>query len=127
MANLVKGQWPAQDTKNILRSVRRIFETGDIGKLSKKAYNHITLQMGFIAHYNLAGFQDVYSDVHEFAKRILTSEYSNVVDYNRRRAGRYMADSFFVDSYGAAYCQSVCDCNIGIVELAEKYLHIQCV
>ena len=126
MANQIKGQWAAQDTKNILRSVQAVFDSQDIGKLSKKAYQHITLHMGFIAHYSLAGFQDFYSSLNHFAQILLSSEYGIDTGRNRRDAGRYMSDStkFFAEQYGEVYCQSVCDCNIGIVEAAEKFLKI---
>lgn len=122
MANQIKGQWPAQDTKSILRSVQAVFDRQDIDMLSKKAYKHIILHMSFIAHYSLAGFQDVYSSLGHFAQTLLSSEYDTDAGRSRRDAGRYMSDKFFAEQYGRAYCQSVCDANIGIVEIAEKFL-----
>ena len=115
------AQWAAQDTKNILRSVQAVFDKQDISKLTKKAYQHITLHMGFIAHYNLAGFQDVYSVLGHFAQVLLTSEYSHS-ERNRRDANRYMEDKYFVREYGEAYCQSVCDSNVGVLKIVDEFL-----
>ncbi len=120
MANQIKGQ----DTKNILRSVQAVFDSQDIGKLSKKAYQHIIAHMGFVAHYSLAGFQDFYSSLNHFAQILLSSEYGIDTGRNRRDAGRYMSDKFFAEQYGEVYCQSVCDANIGVVKIAEKFLGI---
>ena len=98
---LEKGNWPAQKTKSIIASVRRVMEANDIDKLTKAAYDHIILHMGFIAHYDLAGFQSTYSDVSFFAERLLTSEYSTNLLQNRRDADRYNVD-WFKKEYGAA-------------------------
>ena len=119
---LEKGNWPAQNTKGILASVTRVFKTGDTNKLTKAAYQHITLHMGFIAHYSKNGFADVYRDIDKFARTLLTSEYSNEPEYNGRQAGRYMTDLWFAREYGQAYCQSVVDCNKGILGIVRKYL-----
>jgi hypothetical protein len=102
--------------------VRLVFKQNDITKLTKKAYKHITLHMGFIAHYSLYGFQDVYQDVDKFAQRLLTSELSNDAGRNKKIATRYMDDPWFVREYGKAYCQSVSDTNVGIIEIVENFL-----
>ena len=44
----------------IVNNVVRACE--DIEKLNKTGYNYIYLCSGFIAHYNLCGFRDTYSD-----------------------------------------------------------------
>jgi hypothetical protein len=46
----------ALTVKNILLACK------DINKLNKRGYNFLYLANGFIAHYNLAGFIDHYSD-----------------------------------------------------------------
>ncbi len=117
-----KGNWPAQPTQAILRSVKQVLESGDITQLTQAAYKHITLHMGFIAHCDLAGFQGAYRDVAHFARRLLSSEYTNDRDRNRRDADRYTRVPYFAEQYGRAYCQSVVDCNAGIVALAEANL-----
>lgn len=120
--NLEKGNWPAQDTKNIVASVRRVFEKRNIEQLSKKAYEHIIGHMGFIAHYSRGGFMDVYGDLAGFAEKLLTSEYSRDENKNERDADRYTRDDWFAREYGKNYCQSVADSNVGIVKLAKTHL-----
>jgi len=122
MSKYEKGNWPAQDTKNIIASVRRVFEKRDIGQLSEKAYHHITLHMGFIAHYSRGGFMNVYSDLADFATNLLTSEYSQDLQHNEKNVDQYVRDNCFIREYGQAYCQSVTDSNRGIVKLARKHL-----
>lgn len=46
----------ALTVKNVLLACK------DITKLNKRGYNFLYLAGGFIAHYNLAGFIDYYSD-----------------------------------------------------------------
>lgn len=116
-----KGNWPAQNTAGILRSVERVLRNNDITELTKAAYQHITAHMSFIAHYSRGGFCDVYSNVAKFAERLLRSEYSNDPEYNARNAGHYDQECFIRD-YGKAHCDSVVACNKGIVALARKYL-----
>jgi hypothetical protein len=70
----------------IVNSVRRVLEGRNIEHLTKQAYEFITLYTGFIAHYNLQGFQDTYADLRDFVKSLQTSEYSNDMDYNLRWA-----------------------------------------
>jgi len=117
-----KQNWKPLNTKGILRSVGQVLAKGNMQHLTKDAYHHITLHMGFIAHYDINGFRDVYRNVAEFARRLLTSEMSNDPGYNERGADHYMRDSFFDKSYGQPYCQSVTDCNVGIVRLAKAHL-----
>lgn len=42
--------------KNILQACK------NINKLNKRGYNFLYLASGFIAHYNLEGFKDYYTD-----------------------------------------------------------------
>lgn len=121
MGKLEKGNWPALNTKGIVASVRRCLEKNDIEQLSKAAYEHINQHMGFIAHYDIQGFKSTYSDVADFAKKLLTSEYSRDINYNKRNSHRYN-DDFFITKYGKVFCQSVTACNTAIVTLAEKHL-----
>ena len=115
-----KQNWPAQNTKGILASVKRVLVSGDCTKLTKDAYKHITLHMGFIAHYSRPGFCDFYRDTEELRHRLLTSEMSDNPMMNDRNADRYMRDPWFQREYGTEYCQSVVDCNQGIVKLARS-------
>ncbi|KKN77855.1 hypothetical protein LCGC14_0355920 [marine sediment metagenome] len=112
--------WSAQNTKGILASVKRVLASGDCTKLTKDAYIHITLHMGFIAHYSRAGFCDVYKDTEKLRHRLLTSEMSDSPMTNDYDADRYMRNPWFQREYGTEYCQSVVDCNQGIVQLARN-------
>lgn len=119
-----KGDWAPKNAKSIVASVQRVFKTGDISKLTKVAYQHITLNMGFIAHYNVHGFREHYADVTAFAQMLLTSEMSMDPTHNWQNRDRYVRDSFFTDSYGLPYCQSVADANEGILLAARQFLGV---
>ena len=120
MAKLETGKWPAVDSKGIIANVELVLRTGDITHLSKKAYEFITLNMGFIAHYNLMGFQCEYGDTREFANRLQTSEYSQDPNYNLNWADSKEHDSQFNKWYGFAYCKSCADAIRGIVYAAQR-------
>lgn len=57
-----------REVELIVSSFRKIFMKEDVSYLTKSAYDFIYLSSGFIAHYNIFGFQDYYDDV-EFLKR----------------------------------------------------------
>ena len=57
--------------KRIVNSFNKVFKTGEIDNLNKQAYDFINLSSGFIAHYNLFGFRDYYSNVELFKRDIL--------------------------------------------------------
>lgn len=61
----------------IKSSFRKVFETGEIEYLSNLAYKFLNLSSGFIAHYNLYGFRDYYSDVEMFKAYILQCQGMN--------------------------------------------------
>lgn len=61
----------------IVWSVAKVMKTGDIEHLTKQAYNFLMLSSGFIAHYNLHGFMDYYSDVETLRRDILTNQMNN--------------------------------------------------
>lgn len=61
----------------IVASVRKVFQTGDIGYLTKQAYNFIMLSNGFIAHYNLYGFIEEYRNIENLRRNILTNRQNN--------------------------------------------------
>lgn len=61
----------------IVSSVRKVMQTGEIEYLTKAAYNYLYLASGFIAHYNLHGFRDYYSDVENLRRDILINQMHN--------------------------------------------------
>ena len=101
------GNWKPHNVERLGQNTALVFRTGDICKLNGVTYKFITLQMGFIAHYDLAGFQDAYQDIDVFRETLLTSEYSRDHDYNMRRSKHYELDRDFIKWYGEPYCRSV--------------------
>lgn len=61
----------------IVGSFRRVFATSDIEKLTTSAYRFIHLASGFIAHYNIVGFRDYYSNVSQLRAEIIENENAN--------------------------------------------------
>lgn len=91
----------------IVNSVKRVLKGKNIELLSKTAYNFLYLASGFIAHYNLYGFRDVYSDVEDLRKDILANEQNNM--WNNFRPGESNYD----------YYMSKKDVYIELVEVAQ--------
>ena len=61
----------------IVGNIRKVVTTGDSRNLTKQAYNFLCLASGFIAHYNLYGFQDAYKNTGELATAILNNKANN--------------------------------------------------
>ena len=101
------GNWKPHNVKLLEANAALVFKTGDIRKLNGVTYKFITLQMHFIAHYDIHGFQSAYRDIELFAKMLQTSEYSEHLDYNLNWATKYEHDPSFIKWYGEPYCQSV--------------------
>ena len=98
-----------QKHRLIVNSFKRVFESGEIEYLSKTAYNFIYLASGFIAHYNLGGFRDAYSDVSNLAAQIAQNFPAN--QWNNFHRGEQHYDYYM--SKKAVYND--------IAKLAEKY------
>jgi hypothetical protein len=116
-----KGNWTPYNVRSIVRNVEAVFKSGNINDLRKGSYEFIILHMGFIAHYNLGGFQGSYEDLRDFAKNLLTSEYSQDENHNLREAARQERDSDFNTWYGRDYQMSVAQTMRGIVEVVKKH------
>ena len=107
--------------KFIISNVKSVFKHRDIDKLSKASYQFIITYMGFIAHYDLGGFQAIYQNLDVFAERLQTSEYSCDLDYNLHHAKRYITDTYFAKDYGKEYIESVSETIKGIVEISRQF------
>ena len=114
------GNWRPHSVKGLGANVALVFRTGDIRRLNRTTYNFIIQQMGFIAHYDLRGFQAAYGDLELFAKMLQTSEHSRDPDYNLRQATRYEHDRDFIKWYGERYCRSVAEGIRAIVAAARQ-------
>jgi len=117
-----EGEWKAYNVRALEQNVALVFRTGDMQRLNKPTYTFIIDNMGFIAHYDLIGFQCVYADLDEFRERLQTSEYSENLDYNLDWAGRYEGDRDFNKWYGPAYCRSVAEGIRHIITVARSQL-----
>ncbi len=115
------GNWKPYNVRAITNNVQLVFKSLTITKLNEPAYKFITLHLGFIAHYNLQGFQDVYADLRKFALRLQTSEYSNNSDHNSNEANRQETDKQFAEWYGKAYQKSKAEIMRNIVNLARQH------
>ena len=61
----------------IVNNVEKVLRSGSCELLTKQSYDYLYLCSGFIAHYNLYGFRDYYSDTEKLAKDILDNATSN--------------------------------------------------
>ena len=108
-------EWPFPDSevKNILMSVKRIFQHKDMKYMTKGAYVFIMNLSGFIAHYDINGFREEYGeDMDRFAKDLMRTQSD---------AGRYMGE-WFVQQYGEEYCKGTVATHTGICQIAKMYL-----
>jgi len=67
----------ANQRRNIVNCLYNVFTSGNIEFLNKPTYNFLYLASGFIAHYNLFGFRDYYSNVEELKNDILMNKMNN--------------------------------------------------
>ena len=100
-------------TTNVLRNIALVLKTGDIEKLNGSAYRFLNLMQGFIAHYDLRGFQDYYRDVASLVRDIQGSA-------DLGAAERYITDGFFTGK-DAAYYHSKYETLIGLRDLVAAY------
>lgn len=107
--------------KAVVRCIRKVAQEKNIDFLTRPAYQFITLKLGFIAHYDLSGFREVYRDLREFFSRLQTSEYSNDKDYNIRWADRQENDSDFNKWYGEENQKNTAWTIREIVKIARQY------
>jgi len=108
------GNWKPVNSKAIISNIGQIFKTNDITELNKPTYEFVMNLSGFIAHYNLYGFQENYSDLRSFADDLLSA-------CTEETADREANDSDFNRWYGHAYCQSKADAINGIREVVTKF------
>ena len=108
------GNWKPENSKAIIANVESVFKNNDITKLNKSTYQFVANLGGFIAHYDLYGFQGHYEDLRAFADNLLNA-------CTKSTADREANDSDFNKWYGHAYCQSKADAINGIREVVLKY------
>jgi hypothetical protein len=116
-----KGNWQPYNVKAIVKNVEQVFKKSDIRYLKEATYKFIINDMGFIAHYDLGGFQSEYADLREFVVKLQTSEYSTQKESNLQEADRIESDPDFEKWYGKLYNKSKAEAIRGIVAVARKY------
>ena len=121
MPKLEAGKWPPYNVEALDQNIARVFFEENIGKLNKPTYEFIISHMGFIAHYDLRGFQGEYQDLDHFRTMLQTGEGSGDLNYNYnlQQAQRFENDRDFDKWYGQAYCHSVADGIRRIVKQAR--------
>lgn len=110
-----QGNWKPYNVKAILNNVELIYKTNNITKLNKPTYQFISLLSGFIAHYDLYGFQNYYEDVRQLAEELSC-------DFFLSDATRDETDSDFAKWYGYEYNHSKAEIKRGLVKLSRQYL-----
>ena len=108
------GKWKPVNDKAIVSNIELVFKTGDISKLNKPTYEFVMNMSGFIAHYNLYGFQEYYTDLRDFSRDLLDA----CTEYE---ANRDETDRDFVKWYGQDYCSSKARAKRGIADVVRKY------
>ena len=98
------------NSKAILSNIELVLKTGDSSKLNNPTYTFINLMSGFIAHYDLYGFQANYSDVSELSSELLDSINAYTPDYN-----------YEVEQYGNAYADSKKAIYQALPTIIKKY------
>ena len=101
----------------IVGNIRKVVTTGDSRNLTKQAYNFLYLASGFIAHYNLYGFQGAYENTAELAVAILNNKANNqwgnfregedLYDYYMSKAKCYNAICDMLEDLGYKATRSV--------------------
>lgn len=61
----------------IVNSFIRVIKTGNINNLTSIAYKYIYLASGFIAHYNLQGFREEYTNTQQLKAEIIANHHLN--------------------------------------------------
>ena len=113
-------QYKAYRVQQLVGNIELVLKRCDIRHLSQPAYKFITLHMGFIAHYNLHGFQEHYTDLRTFCWKLKTSEYSTDENHTLKLANQYEVDPFFRQQYGQAYVRSIAQTIRGIVAVVRR-------
>ena len=101
---------------NTLKNIERVFKNKNIEKLNGTGYNFLYLMSGFIAHYDLHGFQNNYTDLRE-----LISDLKLSIHCEKNTCLRDVNDIPKHNGHGLPYCQSKLDIVNGIEKIVKKY------
>ena len=65
------------EVHNIVQSFKLVFKYEDMNRLTRRAYLFIMTASGFIAHYDIHGFRNEYSNVYSLCGDIMKYQDSN--------------------------------------------------
>ena len=108
MQNLT-DQKDAIGTLAVVKNFKRVIEARDMSLMNKELYQFLNLYCGFIAHYNIQGFQETYASPGEFA---------NVFIRHFDRNHRYFCPNY------ACHVEPYKDTGFTKAEIKEEFFRI---
>ena len=102
------------NVRGITRSIEDVLSAGDVSKLTKDAYDFVMQMSGFIAHYNMQGFQSHYENTNDLIENLKRSSDTN-------DAERYERDEYFSQGEQKEYYAQKAQVLRSIKVLCEKY------
>jgi len=114
MEQIQVKKWKCLNTKAITSNLNLVFKTRNISKLNKPTYDFIMNLSGFIAHYDLYGFQSYYSDLRDLIRDLEKSTDVLNPEY-------YLSDFFQKEEESKDYYKSKTETLKQIKPLIEKY------
>jgi hypothetical protein len=85
---MTNKKWDTLNAKTISNNIKKILDTGDITKMTNPTYKFIRDISGFIAHFDIQGFQHEYQNVEKLRNDLNKSR-------DLQRPNYYIEDSFF--------------------------------
>lgn len=100
------------NSKTILNNIELVFKTNNITKLNKPTYHFLMNIPGFIAHYDLYGFQSNYSNVADLINQLSNTDLQWGIDHY---------STYGIEQYGKKYGESNAIIYTELIKLVEKY------
>ena len=104
------------DTLNlptVLKNFEKVLVEKDSSLIGKQLYEVLHLYCGFIAHYNIHGFREEYSDLRRLISHLLREDVFGL-DFFINKQSSYLYDTKYRGRYVADFVK-------GILDLARKY------
>lgn len=97
------------ETLPVVRNFRKVIEARDMALMNKELYQFLNLYCGFIAHYNIHGFQETYASPGEF-----TGVFIRHFDHDHR---------YFCGNY-ACHAETYQNTGFTKAEIKQEFFHI---
>ena len=101
------------NAKGIKTNIAKVISKGDINLLNQDTYKFINILSGFIAHYDIDGFKDYYSNFNTFLDDLRNS-------FDILNPQRYNYDQFFSKSDQKEYYNQKCEVIQFIADIISK-------